>query len=135
MQNNMQGPKPICRIVTRLYYAYLTYTCTPHFADGTSMYRASVHTGTYRYKSRKVCTWYILWTFCMYQYVPVVNGMYLVHTGHGTYFEVKVQVGMYPVHLSTMQYMSVWYHSIDVHGMYRVHTGMYSVHTFGQDSR
>ena len=59
--------------------------------------------------------------------------MYLVHTS--TYFEVKVHVGMYPVHLGTMQYMSVWYHSIDVHGMYRVHTGMYSVHTFGQDSR
>ena len=33
MQNNMQGPKPICRIVTRLYFAYLTYICTPHFAD------------------------------------------------------------------------------------------------------
>ena len=60
----------------------------------------------------------------MYQYVPVVNGMYQVHTS--TYFEVKVHVGMYPVHLGTMQYMSVWYHSIDVHGMYRVHTGMYS---------
>jgi hypothetical protein len=97
------------------------------------MYR--VHTGTYRYKSRKVCTWYILWTFSMYQYVPVVNDMYQVHHDTSTYFEVKVHVGMYPVHLGTMQYMSVWYHSIDVHGMYLVHTGMYSVHTFGQDSR
>ena len=69
----------------------------------------------------------------MYQYVPVVNGMYLVHTS--TYFEVKVHVGMYPVHVGTLQYMSVPYHSIDVHDLYSVHTGMYSVHTSGQDSR
>ena len=85
------------------------------------MYR--VHTGTYRYKSRKVCTWYILWTFSMYQYVPVVNGMYQVHTS--TYFEVKVHVGMYPVHLGTMQYMSELYHSIVVHGTYRYVLGTY----------
>ena len=66
----------------------------------------------------------------MYQYVPVVNhdGMYLVHTS--TYFEVKVQVGMYPVHLGTMQYMLVLYHSIDVHGTY-----WYVLGTSGQDSR
>ena len=34
MQNNMQGLKPICRIVPRLYFAYSAYICTPHFADG-----------------------------------------------------------------------------------------------------
>ena len=33
MQNNMQGLKPICRIVPRLYFAYSAYICTPHFAD------------------------------------------------------------------------------------------------------
>ena len=59
----------------------------------------------------------------MYQYVPVVNGMYLVHTS--TYFEIKVQVGMYLVHLGKMQYMSVLYHRIDVHGTYRYVLGTY----------
>ena len=33
MQNNMQTPKTICRIVHCPYSAYLTYICTPHFAD------------------------------------------------------------------------------------------------------
>ena len=33
MQNNMQTPKSICRIVHCPYSAYLTYICTPHFAD------------------------------------------------------------------------------------------------------
>ena len=33
MQNNMQTPKTICRIVHCPYSAYLTYICTPHFAN------------------------------------------------------------------------------------------------------
>ena len=37
MQNNMQAPKPICRIVTRSYFAYSAYIWTPHFADAASV--------------------------------------------------------------------------------------------------
>ena len=33
MQNNMQAWIPICRILHRVYSAYSTYICTPHFAD------------------------------------------------------------------------------------------------------
>jgi hypothetical protein len=33
MQNNMQTPKTICRIVHCPYSAYLTYICTPHFGE------------------------------------------------------------------------------------------------------
>ena len=64
----------------------------------------------------------------MYQYVPVVNGMYLVHTS--TYFEVKVHVGMYLVHLGAMQFMSVLYHSIVVHGKYLYVLGTYNLSGF-----
>ena len=48
MQNNMQGPKPICRIVTRLYFAYSAYICTPHFADVRGSCRASDPPATIR---------------------------------------------------------------------------------------
>ena len=44
MQYNMQTPKTICRIVHCLYSAYLTYICTPHFADGAAG-AAAVTTG------------------------------------------------------------------------------------------
>ena len=36
MQNNMQTPKSICRIVDSVYFAYCTYICTAHFADGVT---------------------------------------------------------------------------------------------------
>ncbi len=33
MQNNMQTPTSICRIVDSLYFAYCAFICTAHFAD------------------------------------------------------------------------------------------------------
>ena len=35
IQNNMQAWILICRILHRVYFAYSTYICTPHFADAT----------------------------------------------------------------------------------------------------